>query len=133
VREGILYELIKGKLQERCFFLFNDVLVRAKRAKSDRRHSVHDPTLPPTLSNMSTSSTSTSTSATAFASLSSPSERTLRQEKWEFLEKVPLRDVSVINRDDDGGISLFSSLLFSPLLSSPLFTSLLSLSPSFFL
>jgi hypothetical protein len=116
VREGVLLELIKGKLQERRFFLFNDVLVRAKRAKSDRRLSLHDVVVPgitstttstPTgvSSTSATSNAAPSPSASSVASspLSSDRSHHLR-EKWEFLEKVPLRDISVINRDDEGEI-----------------------------
>lgn len=112
-------ELIKDKLHERCFFLFNDVLVRAKRVKSDRRLSLHDVIIPglttTTTPSGSSSSSSSSNSATSSSSITSatgvptaPSSSFHSRDKWEFLEKVPLRDIDVINRDDDGGISALS-------------------------
>lgn len=73
MRQGVLQEVIKNQLHERRFILFNDILVRTKRAKEkkERRESVNQP----------------------------PGPQPVR---WEFLEKVPLREIDVTNLSDEG-------------------------------
>ncbi len=73
MRQCVLQEVIKNNLHERLFILFNDILVRAKRAKEkkERRESVNQPQGPQPV-------------------------------RWEFLEKVPLREIDVTNLSDEG-------------------------------
>jgi hypothetical protein len=73
VRQGVLQEVIKNQLHERLFILFNDILVRAKRAKEKKERR---------------------------ESVNQP--QAPQPVRWEFLEKVPLREIDVTNLSDEG-------------------------------